>query len=124
MIFRRPKLSILFLLSLLVLLSAMAGFFFGIVLSSAINKKKDDPKFWKQAAMKHLSRLKPDEMQRQKFEARADMAVDELIAIRKQGIQDVWEVIETTLADIDKELNPEQREMLVKIKPKKPAEAN
>jgi hypothetical protein len=119
MIFRRPKLKILFLLSLLVLVSATAGFFVGIVLSSVINKKKDDPEFWKQSAMKQLTKLKPTEAQQKIFEARADASVQELIEIRKQGIRDVWDVIERTLADVDKELTPEQREMLIKIRPKK-----
>jgi hypothetical protein len=121
--FRRPKLKIVFLLSLLVLVSATAGFFVGIVLSSVINKKKDDPKFWKQSAMKQLAKLKPTEAQQKIFEARADASVQELIDIRKQGIRDVWDVIERTLADVDKELSPEQREMLIKIRPKKPEEA-
>jgi hypothetical protein len=123
MTFRRPKLKIAFLLSLLVLVSATAGFFVGIVLSSVINKKKDDPKFWKQSAMKQLAKLKPTEAQQKIFEARADASVQELIDIRKQGIRDVWDVIERTLADVDKELTPEQREMLIKIRPKKPEEA-
>ncbi|MFZ4595078.1 MAG: hypothetical protein ACOYOF_12535 [Verrucomicrobiaceae bacterium] len=123
MIFRRPKLKILFLLSLLVLVSATAGFFVGIVLSSVINKKKDDPEFWKQSAMKQLPKLKPTEAQQKIFEARADASVQELIEIRKQGIRDVWDVIERTLADVDKELTPEQRETLIKIRPKKPEEA-
>ena len=123
MIFRRPKLKILFLLSLLVLVSATAGFFVGIVLSSVISKKKDDPKFWKQSAMKQLAKLKPTEAQQKIFEARADASVQELIDIRKQGIRDVWDVIERTLADVDKELSPEQRETLIKIRPKKPEEA-
>jgi hypothetical protein len=121
--FRRPKLKIVFLLSLLVLVSATAGFFVGIVLSSVINKKKDDPKFWKQSAMKQLAKLKPTEAQQKIFEARADASVQELIDIRKQGIRDVWDVIERTLADVDKELTPEQRETLIKIRPKKPEEA-
>jgi len=123
MIFRRPKLKIVFLLSLLVLVSATAGFFVGIVLSSVINKKKDDPKFWKQSAMKQLAKLKPTEAQQKIFEARADASVQELIEIRKQGIRDVWDVIERTLADVDRELTPEQRETLIKIRPKKPEEA-
>lgn len=123
MIFRRPKLKIVFLLSLLVLVSAAAGFFVGIVLSSVINKKKEDPKFWKQSAMKQLAKLEPTEAQLKNFEMRADASVQELIEIRKQGIRDVWDVIERTLADVEKELTPEQKEKLKEIRPKKPKEA-
>ena len=123
MIFRRPKLKILFLLSLLVVVSAGAGFFVGIILSSAINKKKEDPKFWKESAMKQLAKLQPTEAQKIVFEARAEVSVNELVALRRQGIRDVWDVIERTLADIDKELSPAQREKLKEIRPKKPKEA-
>ena len=73
--------------------------------------------------MKQLTKLKPTEAQQKIFEARADASVQELIEIRKQGIRDVWDVIERTLADVDKELTPEQRETLIKIRPKKPEEA-
>jgi hypothetical protein len=123
MIFRRPRFKILFLLSLLVLISAGAGFFVGIALSSAINKKKDNPVFWKQAAMKQLGKLKPSEEQRKKFELRTDSAVQELTALRKEAIKDVWQIVDRALLDIDKELTPQQRETFIKIKPKAPPEA-
>jgi hypothetical protein len=123
MIFRRPKLKIVFLLSLLVLVSAAAGFFVGIILSSVINKKKEDPKFWKESAMKQLAKLQPTETQRKNFDTRIDVSVQELVELRRQGIRDVWDVIERTLADVEKELTPEQKEKLKEIRPKKPKEA-
>lgn len=123
MSFRRPRFKILFLLSLLVLISAGAGFFFGFAVSSSINRKKENPVFWKQAAMKHLQKLKPTDEQRKKFEARTNSAVDELTHLRKEAIKDVWEIVERAVADLDKELTPEQRETFIKIKPKAPPEA-
>ena len=123
MIFRRPRFKILFLLSLLVLISAGAGFFVGIALSSAINKKKDNPVFWKQAAMKQLDKLKPSEEQKKKFELRTDGAVKELTELRTHAIKDVWQIVDRALIDIDHELTPEQRETFIKIKPKAPPEA-
>lgn len=123
MILRRPKLKILFLLSLLVLVSAAAGFFVGIILSSVINKKKEDPKFWKESAMKQLAKLQPTETQRKNFDTRIDVSVQELVELRRQGIRNVWDVIERTLADVEKDLTSEQKEKLKEIRPKKPKEA-
>jgi putative protein kinase ArgK-like GTPase of G3E family len=117
---RRIKISLL--LSLLVVVSVAVGFFLGIVLSSVINKKKEDPAFWKQAATKHLEKLQPTEEQRKKFETRTDSAVQELTALQKEGITRIWDVINRATADIDKELTPEQRVIFEKIKPKQPAE--
>jgi putative protein kinase ArgK-like GTPase of G3E family len=106
-----------------VLVSAAAGFFVGIILSSVINKKKEDPKFWKESAMKQLAKLQPTETQRKNFDTRIDVSVQELVELRRQGIRDVWDVIERTLADVEKELTPEQKEKLKEIRPKKPKEA-
>lgn len=122
MTFRRPRFKILLLLSLLVLVSGGAGFFLGIVLSSVINKKKEDPKFWKEAAMKQLTKLEPTEAQLKTFGTRIDASVQELVELRKQGIRDVWDIIESTLADVEKELSPKQKEKLKEIRPKKPEE--
>lgn len=123
MIFRRPRFKILFLLSLLVLVSAGAGFFVGIGLSSAINKKKENPVFWKQAAMKQLNKLHPNDEQKKKFEAITDHAVKDLTDLRSRGIKDVWGIVDRAVQSIDPELTSEQRETFLKIKPKAPPEA-
>ena len=121
MIFTR-RTKVVFLLSLLVVVSVGVGFFLGIVLSSVINKKKEDPAFWKQAATKHLEKLHPTDEQRNKFAARTDSAVQELSTLQKEGITRIWDVINRATADIDKELTPEQREIFEKIKPREKAE--
>jgi putative protein kinase ArgK-like GTPase of G3E family len=121
MIFTR-RTKVVLLLSLLVVVSVGVGFFLGIVLSSVINKKKEDPAFWKQAATKHLEKLQPTEEQRKKFEARTDSAVQELSTLQKEGITRIWDVINRATADIDKELTPEQRDIFEKIKPREKSE--
>jgi putative protein kinase ArgK-like GTPase of G3E family len=115
---RSRRIKIGLLLSLLVMVSVAVGFFIGIVLSSVINKKKEQPAFWKQAATKHLEKLHPTDEQRKKFEARSDSAVQELAALQKEGITRIWEVINRATTDIEKELTPEQRENFEKIKPR------
>jgi cell division protein FtsN len=121
MIFTR-RTKVVLLLSLLVVVSVGVGFFLGIVLSSVINKKKEDPAFWKQAATKHLEKLHPTDEQRKKFEARTDSAVQELSTLQKEGITRIWDVINRATADIDKELTPEQRDIFEKIKPREKSE--
>lgn len=110
------------LLSLLVMVSVAVGFFIGIVLATTINKKKEQPAFWKKAAMKQIEKLHPTDEQRKKFEARTDGAVQELAALQKEGIARIWDVIDRAATDIDKELTPEQRQEFEKIKPKPPAD--
>lgn len=119
----KPKKKVVLLLSLLVLVSTGMGFFIGLGLASAINKKKEDPAHWKAAALKHLQKLQPTEAQQKQFEASTDKAVNELAAIRKEAIKEVWEVIQPTMAVIDKDLTEKQREVFESLKPKPPPEA-
>lgn len=108
------------LLALLVFFSLAAGFMLGFIASKNLQKKKEDPAFWKQAAMKHLEKLKPDEAQRKKFEAHADKAVKELSDLRIQAIGHVWEIVERVSNDISADLTPEQKEAFEKIRPRPP----
>lgn len=119
---RSPRMKAGCLLSLLVMVSVAVGFFIGIVLATTINKKKEQPAFWKKAAMKQIEKLHPTDEQRKKFEARTDGAVQELAALQKEGIARIWDVIDRAATDIDKELTPEQRQEFEKIKPKPPAD--
>jgi len=108
------------LISMLIVMSMGAGFMLGILVSKGLQKKKEDPVFWKQAAMKHLEKLHPNDAQRAKFESHTDKAVTELSALREEGIKDVWEIVLRATADIQQELSPEQRETFEKIRPKPP----
>lgn len=117
MMFRR-RVKVISLLSFLILVSVAVGFFLGIIVSSVVNKKKETPKFWREAAMKQLVKLKPTEAQRKAFEAPVDEAVKDLTELRKQAIHDVWQIVDRALVKIEKELTPQQREQFEKIKPR------
>ncbi|MDZ4287285.1 MAG: hypothetical protein U0984_04970 [Prosthecobacter sp.] len=113
---RRTK--VVSLMVLLVLVSVVFGFVTGAIVAKQVAKKKDDPRFWKQVALKQLEKLHPTEAQRQKFEARVDGAVEELIAIRKDTITRAEAAVAKAAIDIAQDLTPEQREIFDKIKPK------
>ncbi|MEN3943661.1 hypothetical protein WJU23_20345 [Prosthecobacter sp. SYSU 5D2] len=107
-------------ITLLILLSTGVGFTLGILVAKGIQKKKEDPTFWKQAAMKKLDELNPNEAQRKRFEYHTEQAVTELSDLRQEGIRRVWEVLDRALDDIEADLQPEQKETFEKIRPKPP----
>lgn len=113
---RRIKVALL--LALLVIVSMGIGFFLGIGLAKAIAKKKDDPAFWNEAALKQLEKLHPTDAQRERFKQLVGGAVDELIVVRERTITDVRTILVRVIAEIDKELTPEQRKTFAKLKPK------
>lgn len=116
---RRIRLKVVFLLSLLVFVSVVAGFFIGIIFSAIIAKKKEDPAFMKKTTMQSLDKLHPTPEQRQKFETHTDKLVGEISEIRKQA----WAAMGAFNTAIDQELTPEQREVFnKKIKTKPPGE--
>jgi hypothetical protein len=105
-----------------VFVGMVTGFFVGIILSAAVAKQKENPRFWKATVHKQLEKLHPTPEQRQKFDARTDSAVQELVGIRKGAVKQVWDVVEHAVGDIDEALTPEQRLIFKNLKPKKPAE--
>jgi len=113
---RRTKIASLIVL--LVLVSLFAGFVLGAVAAKKVAKKKDNPRFWKETAMKQLEKLHPSDEQRRKFETRVDSAVEELVTIRKDTVTRAEDVVAKAVVDIGAELTPEQREIFDKIKPK------
>ena len=48
--------------------------------------------------------------------------MQELVDLRQDALQHVWDIVERAVGDIDKELTPEQRKTFEKLKPKPPAE--
>ncbi|MES2735772.1 MAG: hypothetical protein V4672_05600 [Verrucomicrobiota bacterium] len=108
------------LITLLILFSLGVGFTLGFIVSKGIQKKKEDPAFWKQAAMKHLEKLHPNVAQREKLEAHTDKAVAELTVLREEGIKNVWQIVGRAVEGIRQELTPEQKEVFEKIRPKAP----
>ena len=119
---RRTKVATVMIL--LVLVSVVVGFILGAIVAKQVAKRKDDPRFWKQAAMSQLEKLQPTAEQRQTFETRVDSAVEELVAIRKDTISRAETAVGRAVTDIEQDLTPEQRATFDKIKPKpKPAGA-
>lgn len=112
---RRIRLRVVLLLSLLVAVSVIAGVFIGVILSSVIAHKKEDPVFLKQSLIKDLEKLHPTPEQRQKFEAPADKVVGRITQVRQQAA----DALKTFVAEIENELTPEQRAIFEKkINPK------
>lgn len=108
------------LITLLIFMGIGVGFMLGLIVSKNIQKKKEAPAFWKQAAMKQLDKLHPDEAQRKKFEAYTDQAVAELSALRQEGIKNVWQIVERAVKSVEQELTPEQQQKFEDIRPKPP----
>ncbi|MCP5559618.1 MAG: hypothetical protein H7A55_17875 [Verrucomicrobiaceae bacterium] len=106
------------LITLLVFVSIVVGFFLGIAVAKGIAKKKEDPTFWNEAAIKQLEKLHPTDIQRERFKTLVGGAVDELTVVRNETITSVQTILMRVLADLDKELTPEQHEQFEKMKPK------
>lgn len=114
----RSRTSAIVLISLLVVVSVGVGFFLGVIVHGAVVKKKEDPKFWREAALKHLAKIHPTEAQQKVLEQHVDVAVKELTELRKEAIKDIWLIVDRAVASIDKELTAEQRIAFDKIKPR------
>jgi hypothetical protein len=114
---RRLKVSLL--MALLALISGGVGFFLGLGLARIMEKKKDDPAFWNESALKSLERLHPGDTQRERFREIVGTAVDELTEVRNDTLQKVYHIFGTALDDIEKELTPGQKEKFEKMKPSK-----
>ncbi|MCX6858504.1 MAG: hypothetical protein NTV80_26840 [Verrucomicrobia bacterium] len=117
---RRTKAGCLILL--VIGFSLGVGFVLGVLAMKANEKKKENPAFWKENAMKHLEKLHPTDEQRQRFEAHTDKAVGELTTLRKGAIESVWQIVDQALISIEKDLTPEQKATFEKLRPKPPPE--
>lgn len=113
---RRTKVGLL--LTLLVLASVMVGFVLGATTAKTIAKRKEDPLFWKPAAIKHLEKLHPTDAQRTRFQAIIDDASARLTRIRAETVARAQEIVAKAVADVERELTPEQQEIFATIKPK------
>lgn len=110
------------LMTLLIGFCLGIGFVFGFLGHQAWKKKTEDPAFMKWVVMNQLNKLKPTTEQQQKFEARVDGAVTELMDFRKEAHNNIWDIIERTTGGIEQDLTPAQKEEWTKIKPKRPEE--
>jgi hypothetical protein len=110
------------LLTLVIGFSLGVGVVFGVLAMKAYEKKKENPVFWKESAMKRLEKLHPTDTQRQLFEAHTNKAVSELSDLRTDALVSVWQIVGRTLTRIEQDLTPEQKATFEKIRPKAPPE--
>ncbi len=117
MIFSR-RFKVFFIVSLLMGVSLVIGFFLGIGLAKKVQEKKDDPVFMKDAIMKKLDQLKPTDAQRSRFESVVDGGIKDLVGVRDETKQEVIDILTRMVGDVNQELTQEQREVFAKMKPK------
>lgn len=118
MILFSRRLKVFFLMSLLAGVSLAIGFFLGVGLANAVQKKKDDPVFIGEAMVKQLDKLKPDGRQRERFKAIVDDAVAELLHLRDDTKKEALDIVTKRVLEIDRELTAGQKEVFAKMQPK------
>jgi Spy/CpxP family protein refolding chaperone len=100
-----------------VLVSVVAGGIVGAKVAEHLLKKRHAPEMWNQSVMHALQRhLKLTPAQAQKVQAIIDGGVGEMKTIRLETITRTDVVVERLIADIDRELTPEQSAELQKLK--------
>lgn len=117
---RNPRFKVGCLMTLLIGFCLGIGFVFGILAHQGWKKKTEEPAFMKWAALKHLDKLNPSEAQRKQFETHVDQAVRDLVQLRTEASEKVWQIIDRAMLGVAAELTPEQQEIFKEIKPKPP----
>ena len=113
----KPTWKIAALLAAIVLLSGSTGYYCGFHVAKAKARARSNPDAWNVSAMKTLERkLKLTPAQHDKVQAILDGGVDELRGIRIDTIAKSNRVLERLIAEVGKELTPEQREEFAKLK--------
>lgn len=103
----------------LILVSGLAGARIGKHAARKELARRDNPESWHEAAMRTFDRtVQPTEAQRAQLQAHLDDAVRELKAIRAETIARSSNVIWKLVADVEKELTPQQRAAFEQMKPK------
>lgn len=106
-------------LATLVAVSALAGLLAGRRLARVEQAHQDNPESWNQAAMRTFERtVKPTDEQRTKIKAHLDAAVAELKSIRSETISRSTNVIWRLVAEVERDLTPEQRKDFEAMKPR------
>jgi predicted Holliday junction resolvase-like endonuclease len=103
----------------LVVVSGLAGALMGRRLARVELERRDNPETWNEAAMRTFERtVRPTPEQRQKIQACLEGAIGELKTIRSDTIARSTNVIWRLVAQVEKELTPEQRKAFEQMKPK------
>lgn len=111
-------------LAALVVVSASAGGVIGHRIARRQIDARNNPENWNEYVGREFDRLiQPTPAQRPKFAAYLDDAVRELQAIRRDTIERSTNVIWRLVAEVERELTPEQRRAFAALKPR-PADLN
>ena len=115
----RATWKIVLCLLALILVSGAAGTILGRRWARAEMARRDNPETWNEAALRTFERtVKPTPEQRPKIEATLAAAIEELKAIRADTIVRSSNVIWRLVADVERELTPEQRAAFEAMKPR------
>jgi len=115
----RASWKIIVCLLALILVSGAAGTILGRRWARAEMARRDNPETWNEAALRTFERtVKPTPEQRPKIEATLAAAIEELKAIRADTIVRSSNVIWRLVADVERELTPEQRAAFEAMKPR------
>lgn len=116
-IFRQWKIALCLLA--IVVVSGVAGALLGHRMARQQIEKRNDPESWNEHVARVFERtVKPTPEQGAKIQAHLDQAVRELQTIRMETIARSTNVIGRLVADVDRELTPEQRQAFEAMKPK------
>jgi hypothetical protein len=115
----RASSRIIVCLLALIVVSGAAGAMIGRRWARAEMARRDNPETWNEAALRTFERpVQPTPAQRPKIEASLAAAIEELKAIRTETILRSSNVIWRLVADVERELTPEQREAFQAMKPR------
>lgn len=113
----KPSWKITVLLAAIVFVSGFVGYYFGFQVARARYRARSNPDTWNVSAMNTLDRkLKLTPAQHERAQAILDGGVEDLRRIRIDTIEKSNRVLERLIADVGKELTPEQSEEFAKLK--------
>ena len=116
-VLRHPR--IFFSLTTLMLVSGLAGFLIGHRVVRRQIEVRSDPGAWNEHVAREFDRIvQPTPEQGSRIQARLDIAVRELQDIRLDTIARSTNVIWRLIADVEKELTPEQLKAFEQMKPR------
>jgi len=116
--FRRYALIVCCLVGL-ALVSGLAGALIGHRVARCRMEARNDPGNWNEHVTQEFVRIvNPTAEQGPKIQAHLDRAVQDLLVIRSETIAKTTNVIWRLVADVERELTPEQRKAFEVMKPK------
>ena len=103
----------------IILATSLSGGLVGHRIARRQLDARNNPENWNEHVSREFDRLvKPTPEQDIRIQAHLDRAVRELQAIRMETIARSTNVIDRLIAEVDKELTPEQRQAFEAMKPK------